>query len=244
MQFKAVVVEVAKYMAAIKEKDFGGADQPIDIVDFETRLRQCFKIVKVYLFFSGQVLKACGKKAGYNKTYQRKGKEYAPAVFHKAKNKTSFPTFATMPENRLLIKIINQSGNALPQYATSGSSGMDIRAWLEQPLTLAPLERALVPTGLFLEIPENYEAQVRPRSGLAIKQGITCLNTPGTIDADYRGELKVILINLSNEPQTIGSGDRIAQLVFQQIEKVEWVEVEELSTTERGGGGFGHSGNF
>ncbi len=147
-----------------------------------------------------------------------------------------------MSGNRLTIKIINQSDNALPQYATTGSSGMDIRAWLDQPLTLAPMERVLVPTGLFLEIPENHEAQVRPRSGLAIKQGITCLNTPGTIDADYRGELKVILINLSNEAQTLQPGDRIAQLVFQKVEKVEWVEVKELSESERGEGGFGHSG--
>ena len=147
-----------------------------------------------------------------------------------------------MPENRLTIRIINHSNNAWPAYATNGSSGMDIRAWLDQPLTLAPLERVLVPTGLFLEIPENHEAQVRPRSGLAIKQGITCLNTPGTIDADYRGELKVILINLSNEPQTLQPGDRIAQLVFQKVEKAEWVEAKELNETERGSGGFGHSG--
>lgn len=143
---------------------------------------------------------------------------------------------------KLPVHIINRSDNALPAYATTGSSGMDIRAWLDQPLTLAPLERVLVPTGLFLEIPENHEAQVRPRSGLAIKQGVTCLNTPGTIDADYRGELKVILINLSNEPQTLQPGDRIAQLVFQKVEKVEWVEVNELNETTRGEGGFGHSG--
>ena len=147
-----------------------------------------------------------------------------------------------MPENRLTIRIINHSNNALPAYATNGSSGMDIRAWLDQPLTLAPLERVLVPTGLFLEIPENHEAQVRPRSGLAIKQGITCLNTPGTIDADYRGELKVILINLSNEPQTLQPGDRIAQLVFQKVEIADWVEAKELIESERGSGGFGHSG--
>lgn len=147
-----------------------------------------------------------------------------------------------MPENQINIRIINHSNNPLPHYATAGSSGLDIRAYLEGPLMLAPLERTLVPTGLFLEIPENYEAQVRPRSGLAIKQGLTCLNTPGTIDADYRGEIKVILINLSNEIQAIQSGDRIAQLVFQKVEKVEWLEVKELNETERGGGGFGHSG--
>jgi dUTP pyrophosphatase len=120
---------------------------------------------------------------------------------------------------------------------------MDIRANLEIPIQLKPLQRALVPTGLFLEIPHGYEAQVRPRSGLAIKQGITCLNTPGTIDADYRGELKVILINLSDQEQSITNGDRIAQLVFQQVEKVSLEVVDVLNETERGNGGFGHTGN-
>jgi dUTP pyrophosphatase len=120
----------------------------------------------------------------------------------------------------ITVRIINKSDNPLPAYATPGSSGMDIRADLHLPLTLQPLERQLVPTGLFLEMPDGYEAQVRPRSGLAIKHGITCLNTPGTIDADYRGELKVILINLSNEQQTIEPGERIAQMVFQKVEKV------------------------
>jgi len=130
----------------------------------------------------------------------------------------------------------------LPAYATAGSSGMDLRAFIPSPLTLAAMERILVPTGLFVEIPEGYEAQIRPRSGLAIKQGITCLNTPGTIDADYRGEIKVILINLSSEPQVIENGDRIAQMIFQKIEQAEWVETEQLSETQRSTGGFGHTG--
>ena len=119
---------------------------------------------------------------------------------------------------------------------------MDLRAFLSHPITLDPMERTLVPTGLFMEIPQGFEAQVRPRSGLAIKQGITCLNTPGTIDADYRGEIKVILINLSNEPQVIEDGDRIAQMVFQKVEQVEWVETDHLGETLRSEGGFGHTG--
>jgi dUTP pyrophosphatase len=140
------------------------------------------------------------------------------------------------------VKIVNNSHHPLPHYATEGSSGMDIRAFLPQAIQLAPMERTLVPTGLFLEIPENWEAQIRPRSGLAIKQGLTCLNTPGTIDADYRGEIKVILINLSNETQTIQDGERIAQMVFQKVEKVNWEVVTHLSISERGAGGFGHTG--
>ncbi len=140
------------------------------------------------------------------------------------------------------VRIINQSPHPLPAYATSGSSGMDLRANLEQPMELAPMQRVLVPTGLFIELPEYLEAQVRPRSGLAIKQGITCLNTPGTIDADYRGEIKVILINLSGENQLIQHGDRIAQLVIQQVEKIEWEQVNSLNETARGSGGFGHTG--
>ncbi|MBZ4190116.1 dUTP diphosphatase [Niabella beijingensis] len=140
------------------------------------------------------------------------------------------------------IKIINQSSNPLPGYATTGASGMDIRAHLEAPVTLKSLERALIPTGIFMEIPEGYEVQVRPRSGLAIKQGLTCLNTPGTIDADYRGEVKVILINLSNEEQVIQHGDRVAQLVVQKVEKAGWVETASLSETVRAAGGFGHTG--
>ena len=147
-----------------------------------------------------------------------------------------------MPLTNIEVKVINRSSNPLPEYATTGSSGMDIRANLESPQTLKPLERALVPTGLFIELPNDYEAQIRPRSGLAIKQGITCLNTPGTIDADYRGEIKVILINLSQEEQVINHGDRIAQMVFQKVEKGIWIATEELETTQRNAGGFGHTG--
>ena len=142
----------------------------------------------------------------------------------------------------LKVRIINKSIHPLPGYATSDASGMDIRAFVDEKISLSPLERVLVPTGLFLEIPSGFEAQIRPRSGLAIKQGITCLNTPGTIDADYRGEVKVILINLSNEIQIIENGDRIAQLVFQKVEQIEWLETDQLDVTERNAGGFGHTG--
>jgi dUTP pyrophosphatase len=140
------------------------------------------------------------------------------------------------------IKIINKSVNPLPQYATTGSSGMDLRANLEQKVSLASLERVLIPTGLFIELPVGYEAQIRPRSGLALKQGITCLNTPGTIDSDYRGEIKIILINLSQQEQVIQPGDRIAQIVFQQVIQGSWKETIELAITERNDGGFGHTG--
>lgn len=140
------------------------------------------------------------------------------------------------------VKIINQSVHPLPAYATSGSSGMDLRANIQAAIELKPLERTLVPTGLFIELPEGYEAQIRPRSGLAVKQGITCLNTPGTIDADYRGEIKVILINLSQELQVIHPGDRIAQMVVQKVEIVQWEPVEALNITVRDAGGFGHTG--
>lgn len=145
-------------------------------------------------------------------------------------------------EQSLAISIINQSNNPLPEYATEGASGMDIRTFTNEPVVLQPLHRALIPTGLFLEIPQGYEAQIRPRSGLAIKQGITVLNTPGTIDSDYRGEVKVILINLSNETVTVQNGERIAQMVFQKVERVQLNEVESISDTERGAGGFGHTG--
>ena len=137
---------------------------------------------------------------------------------------------------------MNTSANPLPQYATKGSSGMDIKASLDTPLTLQPLQRTLIPTGLFVEIPAGYEIQVRPRSGLAIKQGITCLNTPGTVDSDYRGEIKIILINLSSEEQVINPGDRIAQMIIQKVERAEFEQVEILNETERAGGGFGHTG--
>jgi dUTP pyrophosphatase len=140
------------------------------------------------------------------------------------------------------IKIVNTSANPLPQYATNGSSGMDIRASVDIPVTLQPLERTLIPTGLFVEIPNGYEIQIRPRSGLAIKQGITCLNTPGTIDSDYRGEIKIILINLSSEEQVINHGDRIAQMIIQKTERAEFEQVEFLNETERAAGGFGHTG--
>jgi dUTP pyrophosphatase len=140
------------------------------------------------------------------------------------------------------VNIINTSPHPLPVYATPGSAGMDIKAFIETPVTLQPLERQLIPTGLFIELPEGYEAQIRPRSGLAIKQGITCLNSPGTVDSDYRGELKVILINLSNTPQTITNGDRIAQMVFAKTEKAALFLVQQLSDTVRGEGGFGHTG--
>lgn len=140
------------------------------------------------------------------------------------------------------VNIVNTSSNPLPGYATAGSSGMDIRANLSAPVTLQSMERNLIPTGLFIELPEGYEAQIRPRSGLALKQGITCLNSPGTVDADYRGELKVILINLSNDAQQINHGDRIAQMVIAKVEKAALVLVENLNTSVRGEGGFGHTG--
>ena len=140
------------------------------------------------------------------------------------------------------VNIINRSGAALPEYATPLSAGMDLRAAIEQSITLAPLERAMVPTGLYVELPAGYEMQVRPRSGLAAKHGITVLNSPGTIDADYRGEIKVILVNLSNTPFEIVPGERIAQAVVAKHERVEWQQVEELSSSERGTGGFGSTG--
>lgn len=143
---------------------------------------------------------------------------------------------------KIEVKIINQSSNPLPAYETAGSAGMDIRANLLQSILMKPMERALVPTGLFIELPAGYEAQVRPRSGLAIKHGITCLNSPGTVDSDYRGEIKVILINLSGEGQTLHHGDRIAQMVIQKVEQAQWKEVIKLAETKRGEGGFGHTG--
>ncbi len=140
------------------------------------------------------------------------------------------------------VKIINQSSNPLPEYATSGSAGLDIRANLDSPVTLKPMERTLLPTGLFIELPNGYEAQIRPRSGLAIKQGLTCLNSPGTIDSDYRGEIKVILINLSTEEQVIHHGDRIAQMLISKVERISWQPVDELNDSARSAGGFGHTG--
>lgn len=140
------------------------------------------------------------------------------------------------------VRIINKSQNQLPEYATSYSAGMDIRANIDQPVIIKPLERKLIPTGLFIELPKGYEAQIRPRSGLAAKYGITILNSPGTIDADYRGEIKVILVNLSNEEFIINHGERICQMVVASHAQVEWVETDDLDITERGVGGFGHTG--
>lgn len=140
------------------------------------------------------------------------------------------------------VKIINKSNNQLPAYETSSSAGMDLRAFIDSDIILKPMERKLVPTGLYIELPDGFEAQIRPRSGLAIKNGITVLNSPGTIDADYRGEIKVILINLGTEDFTIKSGERICQMVIARHEKADFVEVTEISETERGSGGFGHTG--
>jgi dUTP pyrophosphatase len=140
------------------------------------------------------------------------------------------------------VQIINKSKHPLPEYATKLSAGMDVRANLSEAKTLLPMQRTLIPTGLFMAIPEGYEAQVRPRSGLAIKKGITVLNSPGTIDADYRGELCIILINLSNEPFVIEDGERIAQIIFVRCEQAEWQPTDILENTERGAGGFGHTG--
>ncbi len=141
------------------------------------------------------------------------------------------------------IRIVNHSHHPLPAYETAFSAGMDLRAFLTEPVTLKPLGRALIPTGLFIELPQGHEAQVRPRSGLAFKKGITVLNSPGTIDSDYRGEIKVILINLSSEEVSIDDGERIAQMIVARHEKARWEQVNDLSNTERGSGGFGHTGN-
>lgn len=140
------------------------------------------------------------------------------------------------------IKVCNRGSQALPEYATSQSAGMDLRADITQPVVLLPLERKLIPTGLHIALPQGYEAQVRPRSGLALKHGITVLNAPGTIDADYRGEIGVLLVNLSNEPFTVNAGERIAQMVIARHEQAEWQIADSLDTTERGDGGYGHTG--
>ncbi len=142
------------------------------------------------------------------------------------------------------VQIINKSHHPLPAYATTQSAGMDIRANLSEPVEIKPLERKLIPTGLYIALPDGYEAQMRPRSGLAIKHGITLLNTPGTIDADYRGEIGVILVNLSNEPFVVNDGERICQMVITAYKQVEWEAVEVLDDTERGAGGFGHTGKI
>lgn len=140
------------------------------------------------------------------------------------------------------IRIVNQSKHILPEYATEHSAGIDLRANLSEPVLMKPMERKLIPTGLFIELPEGYEAQIRPRSGLAIKKGITVLNSPGTIDADYRGEICVILINLSQEEFVVNDGERICQMVIARHEKAEWIETDSLNETTRGAGGFGHTG--
>ncbi|MFN8287616.1 MAG: dUTP diphosphatase [Chitinophagales bacterium] len=140
------------------------------------------------------------------------------------------------------INIINTSNNPLPAYETAGSAGMDLRAFITEDIILKPLDRKLVPTGLFLELPEGFEAQLRPRSGLALKHGISLPNSPATIDSDYRGEIKVALINLSNEDFTVKSGDRIAQMIIARHERAQWIEVKEINTTDRGSGGFGSTG--
>lgn len=143
---------------------------------------------------------------------------------------------------QVVVKIVNESGNPVPAYATEGSAGLDLCAHLHESVVLEPLQRKLIPTGLFIELPTGYEAQIRPRSGLALKQGITCLNSPGTIDADYRGEIGVILINLSNETQVLNSGDRIAQMVIAPVTQINWEPTNALSPTGRGAGGFGSTG--
>ena len=140
------------------------------------------------------------------------------------------------------IKIVNESRHPLPEYSTPLSAGMDLRANVDKPVELAPLERKLIPTGLYIELPEGCEAQIRPRSGLALKKGVTVLNSPGTIDADYRGEICVILVNLSNETFTVNDGERICQMIISSHERVEWIDADELTPSERGVGGFGHTG--
>lgn len=140
------------------------------------------------------------------------------------------------------VQIVNKSRHELPEYATGQSAGMDLRANIDTPITLKPLQRCLVPTGLYIALPDGYEAQVRPRSGLALKFGVTVLNSPGTIDADYRGEIRVIMVNLSSEDFVVNDGDRIAQMVVARYEQIEWSDVDVLDETERGNGGFGHSG--
>ncbi|MDH6309003.1 dUTP pyrophosphatase [Dysgonomonas sp. PFB1-18] len=146
------------------------------------------------------------------------------------------------PIKTMKVKIINKSHHPLPEYATPYSAGVDLRAYISEPITLKPLERTLVPTGLYIELPQGYEAQIRPRSGLAFKNGLTVLNSPGTIDADYRGEIRVILVNLSNDDFVINDGERICQMVIAQHAQVSWEKVEAINETERGAGGFGHTG--
>lgn len=144
--------------------------------------------------------------------------------------------------DHIKVKIINRSHHQLPAYETHGAAGMDVRAFLKEPVVLQPLERALIPTGLYMQLPQGYECQIRPRSGLAYRHGITIANAPGTVDADFRGEIKVILLNLSNEPFTVNDGERVCQMVIAKYEKVSWEQVDRIDETERGDGGFGHTG--
>ena len=147
-----------------------------------------------------------------------------------------------MKGNDITVKVVNKSGNELPRYSTPDSAGMDLRASLSEPVTLAPMQRALIPTGIYIALPQGYECQIRPRSGLALKHGVTVLNSPGTIDADYRGEIGVILVNLSDKPFVVNNGERICQMVVARYDRVAWEQVETLDETERGAGGFGHTG--
>ena len=147
-----------------------------------------------------------------------------------------------MKGNDITVKVVNKSGNELPRYSTPDSAGMDLRASLSEPVTLAPMQRALIPTGIYIALPKGYECQIRPRSGLALKHGVTVLNSPGTIDADYRGEIGVILVNLSDKPFVVNNGERICQMVVARYDCVAWQQVETLDETERGAGGFGHTG--
>lgn len=147
-----------------------------------------------------------------------------------------------MKGNDITVKVVNKSGNELPRYSTPDSAGMDLRASLSEPVTLAPMQRALIPTGIYIALPQGYECQIRPRSGLALKHGVTVLNSPGTIDADYRGEIGVILVNLSDKPFVVNNGERICQMVVARYDRVAWQQVETLDETERGAGGFGHTG--
>jgi dUTP pyrophosphatase len=162
--------------------------------------------------------------------------------FWKKKSKNKFIPFLFYFKKLTTVPIINNSGFDLPFYATAGSAGMDLRANIVEPITLQPLERTLIPTGLQIQLPQGLEAQVRPRSGLALKRGLTCLNSPGTIDSDYRGEIGVILVNLGNEAQTIERGERVAQLVIAAYIRIDWQAVNSLESSERGAGGFGSTG--
>lgn len=147
-----------------------------------------------------------------------------------------------MEEKEITVKVVNKSGNQLPAYSTPDSAGMDLRASLSEPVELAPMQRALIPTGIYIALPKGYECQIRPRSGLALKHGVTVLNSPGTIDADYRGEICVILVNLSDKPFVVNNGERICQMVVTRYDRVGWEQVDSLDDTERGAGGFGHTG--